>query len=86
MYQATLLGLIASVILDRPTCLICLSDKVGASRLETVRAVELMMKTVNVAIQYTGERCRACGSTLGPIYSVPASAGKRDTPPVRRVK
>ena len=75
MYQATLLGLITSVILERPTCLICLSDKVGASRLETVRAVERMMKTINVTVQYSGERCGACDNTLGPIYSLPGDAG-----------
>ena len=73
MYQVTLVGLITSVILERPTCLICISDKVGASRLETLRGVEYIMKTVAVTTRYAGERCRACGSTLGPIYSVPAS-------------
>jgi hypothetical protein len=42
--ETTLAGLIISVILERPTCLTCVSAKVGANR--------------------------ACGSTLGPVFSV----------------
>jgi hypothetical protein len=70
---AALLGPIVSVILERPTCLICVSNKVGASRLETLRSIERMGKTVSIKVEYGGERCRACGSTIGPIYSIPAS-------------
>ena len=80
MYGAALSGLIVSVILERPTCLICLSDKVGASRLETLRTIERMTKTVAIKVEYGEERCRACGNTLGPIYSIPASTRSPSTP------
>lgn len=70
MYSSTLLGLIASVILERPTCLACIAAKVNATEVETLRALDAMMRTMRVTAERSG-RCRACGSTTGPIYSVP---------------
>jgi hypothetical protein len=67
--DANLLVPIASVILERPTCLVCLASKVGAPTLSVVRTVERIGKTITVHFA-NNERCDACGSTLGPIYSL----------------
>jgi hypothetical protein len=64
--------LVVSVILQRPTCLNCIAEKVGAPALAVVRAIESIGETVNVRITNpNNERCRMCGSTLGPTYSLP---------------
>jgi hypothetical protein len=65
----TLTVLVVSVILERATCLICIASKVGATKLEGLRSLERMAATVHVAIEQAG-RCRACGSTLGPVFSL----------------
>jgi hypothetical protein len=68
--ETTLATLIASVILERPTCLTCVSAKVGATNLYTLRTIErIAERTLRVSIE-RGGRCRACGSTLGPVFSV----------------
>jgi hypothetical protein len=64
-----LVVLITSVILERPTCLICLAEKVGASKLAVVRTLERMERTLLIKTA-NDDRCRACGSTLGPVYSL----------------
>ena len=61
--------LVVSVVLERPTCIICIADKVGATKLDTLRCLERMMATVQVSIEKSG-RCRACGSTVAPVFSV----------------
>jgi hypothetical protein len=66
--DANLLGLIASAILERPTCLDCLDAKVEAPTLSVVRTVDRIGKTISV--HASNERCGACGSTVGPIYSL----------------
>jgi hypothetical protein len=68
--SAGLMVLIASVILERPTCLLCLGAKVGADTLAVVRTMERMSETITITAA-TDERCRACGSVLGPVYSLP---------------
>src|SRR5215208_4820540 len=65
-----LAALVVSVILERPTCLTCIAAKVGAPVLAVVRTVEGIGGTINVKIA-NDERCRMCGSTLGPTYSLP---------------
>jgi hypothetical protein len=60
---------IASIIVERPTCLACIADKTGGAQLDAVRALERIGKTIHVAIE-NNERCRVCGSTLGPVYSL----------------
>ena len=69
MDDANLLGLIASAILERPTCLLCLATKADAPMPLVVRAVDRIDKTATVHIA-NNERCGVCGSTLGPIYSL----------------
>ena len=69
MDDTTLVALIASVILERPTCLICIAAKVGAVKLEVERVLERIGRTVRLETT-TRDRCRACGSTLGPVYSL----------------
>src|SRR5688572_16545475 len=66
----TLSARIVAVILERPTCLTCLAPKVGAPSRNVLRAIESIGQTVNVRIAQ-GERCRACGSTVSPTYSLP---------------
>jgi hypothetical protein len=65
-----LAGLIVSVILERPTCLTCIAAKVNARALAVVRTIEGIGQTVNVQMS-NDERCRMCGSMLGPTYSLP---------------
>ena len=67
MDQATLAGLIVSVILERPTCLVCVAAKVGQTQLATLRAIERIGKTLHLD-RPAGERCRACGSTVAPVF------------------
>jgi hypothetical protein len=69
MPETSLAVLITSVILERPTCLICITAKVGADKLAVVRALERIGGTLTVQVA-NDERCRACGSTLGPVYSL----------------
>lgn len=69
MTDETLAVLITSVILERPTCLLCVTAKVGATMLAVVCAMERIGQTVRVRA-VNDERCRACGSTLGPVYSL----------------
>lgn len=75
MESSALVGLIAAVIVERPTCLSCLADKAGTTDLEAVRTIERMRRVVRIEIQ-RGERCRACGSTLGPVYSMERDSGR----------
>ena len=67
--EPSLIVLITSVILDRPTCLLCLAAKVGATKLGVVRAMERIAVTVQIATAMD-DRCRACGNTLGQVYSL----------------
>jgi hypothetical protein len=61
---------VVSVILQRPTCLTCIAAKVGAPALAVVRAIEGIGATVKIQVA-NDDRCRMCGSTLGPTYSLP---------------
>jgi hypothetical protein len=67
--EAILAARIVSVILERPTCLTCLAPKVGAPALSIVRTIESIGQTVKVEVEHD-QRCRACGSDLGPTYSL----------------
>jgi hypothetical protein len=67
--DANLMGLIAAVILERPTCLGCLAMKVSAPMPSVLRVLERIGKSMTVHIT-NNERCRACGSTEGPVYSL----------------
>ena len=67
--DTALVILVTTVILERPTCLVCLCAKVGADQLSIVHVMERISRTVKVQVE-RNERCRAYGSTLGPVYSV----------------
>ena len=73
MNGLTLSGLIVSVILDRPMCLACVAHKVGETQLQTLRTIEAISTTLAV-ITTPHERCGACGSTVGPVYSLACHA------------
>ncbi len=67
--HATLVGLVTAIIVERPTCLSCIASKAGVTNLATLRVLERMQKLVRLA-RARGERCRACGSTVDPVYSI----------------
>jgi hypothetical protein len=67
MDDAKLVGIIVSMILERPTCLRCISAKIEATKLETLRAMQRIAGAVPAEMR-TGEACRVCGSALGPVY------------------
>jgi hypothetical protein len=69
MDQATQAGLIVAVILERPTCLLCIVAKAGLTSLDVVRCLERIGRHLAVRVE-RGDRCRLCGSTVGPVYSV----------------
>src|SRR5438045_3347508 len=54
---AILAVLIVSVILERPTCLLCITAKVGDDKLAVVRTMERIGKTVEIVVA-NDERCR----------------------------
>ena len=67
MDDAKLVGLIVSIILERPTCLRCISVKINAKKMDTLLAMRRIVGTVP-AEMHVGEHCRVCGSTLDPVY------------------
>ena len=67
MDDAKVVGLIVSMILERPTCLRSVSSKIEATKLDTLRAMRRMVGTVPAEMRI-GEPCRVCGSTLDPVY------------------
>jgi len=68
-----LIGLITSLILDRATCLDCLTSRTGSTRAETGRALQRMPATVRLIAAW-GERCRICGTTNLVVFSLKSSA------------
>ena len=68
MDSAQLSGLIVAVILERPTCLVCIASKVGEPKLTIVRTITQIETTLRLTVRH--DRCGACGSTLGPFYGV----------------
>lgn len=65
----TLATLVASIILEGPLCLTCIAKKLDAYELAALRAIERIQITLRVVTE-RGDRCRACGSTVGPVYSL----------------
>ena len=61
--------LIASVIVERPSCLGCIADEVNASQLAVRTALERLGKTRPLTI-LTHERCQVCRKSLRPVYSL----------------
>jgi hypothetical protein len=61
---------IVTIILEQPTCLRCIVRQVDAPALTVIRAMERIR--AHVVVEVSGDtRCRACGSSLGPICSLP---------------
>jgi hypothetical protein len=58
--DASLLGSVTSLILERPTCLLCVATKVGAPTLSVVLVMDRIGKTITVHIA-NNERCRVAG-------------------------
>ena len=69
MDHATRAGLIVAVIVDRPTCLLCVALKSSLTPFDTVRTIERIQESLAVTAK-RGDRCRVCGSTVGPVYSL----------------
>lgn len=67
MDDAKLGGLIVSMILERPTCVLCISARISATKLDTLLAMRRIVGAVPMEM-HTGEHCRVCGSTLNPVY------------------
>jgi arginyl-tRNA--protein-N-Asp/Glu arginylyltransferase len=65
--DAKAVGLIVAMILERPTCVRCISARIESTKLDTLRAMRRIVGAVPAEMR-TGERCRVCGSTLAPVY------------------
>jgi hypothetical protein len=71
MEDAVLARLVLSVIMKRPTCLVCIATKVGETQPKTLRTIERIGTHIRTERQ---GRCRLCGMTIGPVYSIARSA------------
>ena len=67
MDRTTLAAVIVPLIVEHPACLLCLSAKVGETKLTTLRAIERIARSLRLE---HGGACRSCGSELGPVYSL----------------
>ena len=67
MDDAKLVGLIVSMILERPTCLRCITARTEVTKLAALLAMRRIVGTVPAEMRI-GETCRLCGSTLDPVY------------------
>ena len=67
MDDAKLVGLIVSMILERPTCLRCISSRIEATKMDVLRAMQRIAGTVPAEMR-VGDPCQVCGSTLQPVY------------------
>ena len=67
MDDAKLVGVIVAMIVERPTCVRCISARIEATKLDTLRAMQQLAGAVPAEMRI-GEPCRVCGSTLDPVY------------------
>ena len=58
---------IVAVMLERETCLTCLSAKVGVTARDAARLLEAIARIMRFNAQARG-RCRMCDARVGPIY------------------
>jgi hypothetical protein len=65
--DAKLVGVIVAMILERPTCVRCISARIECTKMDTLLAMRRIAGAVPAEMR-TGEPCRVCGSTLGPVY------------------
>ena len=66
MDASTKVGPITAVIVERPTCLLCVAAKAGVTTLDVVRAIERIGKTIAVTIT-RGEDAAHAAAPLGPV-------------------
>ena len=67
---ATLAVFITSIILNRPTCLLCIIKIVGATHATVMRAMARIAETIQVIVDHDARECRACWNTHTPVYSL----------------
>ena len=70
--------LITSLILERPMCLSCITQRANAS-LDDVAGSFLRIKRVLHLRRYATERCRACGIE-GLVFALERPSGPRARP------
>ena len=61
-------GVIVAVIVDRPTCLECVTAKSGITSVEAVRLISHV--GTHLALRIEQGRCRACGNDPVGLYSL----------------
>jgi hypothetical protein len=64
-------ALIAMLLVERPTCLDCISQKAGVSTIEADRYLTVIGTTLK--LRRTDDRCHACGEHK-PVYSLMRSS------------
>jgi hypothetical protein len=67
--DAVLVGLVATIIIEHPTCLACIAVEVGTSQREVLQCVELLRETIRIRPDEAA-RCRVCGVSVGPVYAL----------------
>jgi hypothetical protein len=65
-------ALIAVMLVERPTCVECITAKAGLSVAQARRYLREIAISVDLQLQ-PSERCRTCGNS-GPVYFVRRSA------------
>ena len=60
-------ALVTAIILERPTCLTCLSQKTGLSVAEIRATLVRIQVALALQVHRGQERCRACGTTVDVI-------------------
>jgi hypothetical protein len=66
-------ALIAVLLVERPTCVNCISERAGVLVEEARRYLREIGTSLDVVLDLN-ERCRTCGG-VGPAYSVRRAAG-----------
>ena len=72
---------IVAVILERPTCLVCLAAKVGVTPRDVARALDWIASIVRFNAQARGH-CALCDGVVGPVYSLPRCQEAPPPPPL----
>ena len=65
-------ALIAVLLVERPTCLHCISTKAAVSTAEADRYLREIASSLDLR-RHASDRCRTCGNT-GPVYWLRRSA------------
>ena len=67
MDDVKVVAVIVAMIVERPTCVRCLSARIEAPKLDTLQAMRRIAGAVPAEMR-TGEPCRVCGSSSDPVY------------------